>query len=397
MFTRRALAALAAQAGNPQVRDLIYGKGAPAQPAAPAAPGAAKAAAPAQAAGGFVPDWVVPGLRLTYYLMTGSVGGSLNGWEPNDEGEWENKQTKQRYSKEREGHSSHGLVQATVAGMDGQVVALAQPFYLFNGQDTTPILNASLDALVTPDTGGDFWMHPGKQALWRQQGQAHATTWRANNQAIPATAVVVLGAASKSLWVYEQQSGRLLYLSRLSRHAPEIRDRSAVLPDSVSHATFLRFVGVRQLNLPWLRSPLPAWSAGLNGLTYRGQFRLEFPGAVPGTGHGVTQTMRVSRRGRNWILFDSSSQEQIGVSLPSENKVVCGPGSLPPLIVAPEVLAQLRQGQTIDQDPHTRFAVRVAGADARGVMLQSDGPTQSIAFLYERTQGLLTRIVSHDQ
>jgi hypothetical protein len=400
MFTRRAFAALAAQAGNQQIRDLIYGGGTPAPPKAPAGqrPAAPKpAAAPAQAAGAFVPEWVVPGLRLTYYLMTGSLSGSLNGWDPNDEGDWENKVTKQKYSKEREGRSSHGLIQATVAGMDGQVVALGQPFFLFNGQDTTPILNSSLDDLYTTDTGGDFWMHPRKQALWRQQGQARAITWRANNQAIPATAVVIANATGKTFWAYDQQSGRLLYLSRLTRTAPAIRDPKATLPDSVSYATFLRFVGVRQLSLPWLRSPLPEWAARLNGLSYSGQMKLEFPGAVPGTGHGVTQTMRVVRRGRNWLLFQSSSQEQIGVSLPSENKVCCGPGSLPGVIISPEALAQLRPGQVLDQDPHTRFTVRVAGADPRGVMLQSEGPTQSYAFLYDRTQGLLMRSVSRDR
>jgi hypothetical protein len=36
--------------------------------------------------------------------------------------------------------------------------------------------------------------------------------------------VISQGDAGRTFWVYDQATGRLLYLSRISRHAPDIRD-----------------------------------------------------------------------------------------------------------------------------------------------------------------------------
>ena len=277
-----ALVTFCAYSQNPNLRDLVYGQGGPAPRVAPKAgvpqKGAPQAAQPRPAAGGgFVPAWVTPGARLTYEVMTGSLSVSLNGFDPDENGDWMNKETKQKLSKDRTGHSSHGLIQPTVVGMDGQVVALAQPFYLFDGQGQVPILNAALDSLVTADTGGDFWMHPNKQAILRQQGQARATQWRVGNQTVPATTLVIASATGKTFWAYDQQNGRLLYLSRLSREGPAFRDHSMRQPDSVSFSTFLRFVGARQMNLPWVQAPLPQWAQAMQMLSYRGQLTLQFP------------------------------------------------------------------------------------------------------------------------
>jgi hypothetical protein len=92
-----------------------------------------------------------------------------------------------------------------------------------------------MDALVTIDTGGDFWMSPQKQAAvlrehpWTgaaRPGQmmARTRTWQSGNQSWTATVVISQGDAGRTFWVYDQATGRLLYLSRISRHAPDIRD-----------------------------------------------------------------------------------------------------------------------------------------------------------------------------
>jgi hypothetical protein len=102
---------------------------APSPPAKPmlalVAPESAPAGRPT-AGNGLVPDWVRPGLRLTYDLLTGSIGGSVNGWVLDDDGRITDRNGN-RYSTELQGHSSHLLVEATAAGMDGQMVALRSP------------------------------------------------------------------------------------------------------------------------------------------------------------------------------------------------------------------------------------------------------------------------------
>lgn len=376
-----------------------------AQPATPARP--AQQFSPSTSASGdsLVPAWVRPGLRLTYYIMTGSLPGSVNGYVPDEEGNWVDGRGN-RYSNERKGHSSHGLVQATVAGMDNQTVALSEPFYLYNGQDTTPVLNTSLDMLVTADTGGDFWMHPRRQAQYRQQypwgrgtqpGQtlARSVQWTEAGQTFQATAIAIIGEASRTLYYYDQASGRLLYLSRLTRNAPDVRDPNQTMPDTVSYSTFLRFVGVRQLDLPWLDSPLPESVSRAQSFSYRGSFSLQGPGMTP-TPLQIAIDLQVAKRGANWQSLRGRSQTQGTVGVNEVNSVN-GPGNLPPLGIAPSVLASLQVGQEIDRDPHTGFVVRVSASDAQAVVLQAVGPRQTYTYVFDRQRGILVRRVSQER
>jgi hypothetical protein len=375
---------------------------------APAAGGEPAAPPPARPATGnpLVPDWVRPGLRLTYYLLTGSVSGSVSGYVLDEDGNITDRNGN-RYSTERQGHSSQGLVEATVAGMDAQTVAMAQPFYLLMPGETTPLLKSHMDMLVTADTGGDFWMHPQKQAMMLREhpwtgaarpGQmmARARTWRNGNQSWTATAIISMGDNGRTFWVYDQATGRLLYLSRISHHAPDIRDPGQTLPDSVSYATFLRFVDAQQLNLPWLNTPMPEWTRQLQALSYQGRMSVQFPGVAPGAGTMLSQQMEVAKRGSDWLLFQSRSQTQ-GLPATSGSNSVTGPGCLPPVIIPPAGLARLRPGEEIDRDPHTGITVRVAATDPQSVTLQADGPRQSFMFVYECAQGLMIHSLSRER
>jgi hypothetical protein len=359
-----------------------------------------------QAAAFPAPDIVKPGLRLTYYLMTGSVSGSVNGWILDEDGDWVDKRTGRRYATERKGQASHGLIQPTVVGGDGGYVALSQPFYLFNGEDTTPIYRISLDDLVTADSGGDLWMHPRRQGQmiqahpWGAQNapggiMARAVPWRDEaGRAYQATQVVVWGEASRMTSVFDQASGLLLYLSRLTREPPLLRDPQQTLPDSVSYATFLRFRSARQISTPWLGKPVPASLRTARVLSYQGSYTVQGQGIIP-TPLAVQARLQLNRRGGDWILLGGRTVMQ-GVGLPTDFKSLDGPGALTPLAIPPDVLAGLRPGQVIDRDPQTGFVLSVAGGEAAYVILRAAGPTQTISYAYERSRGLLARKIQQD-
>jgi hypothetical protein len=372
-----------------------------------AAGGGPRALPPSSQAAAFpAPDIIRPGLRLTYYLMTGSLSGSVNGWVLDEEGDWVDKRTGRRYATERKGNASHGLIQPTVVGGDGGWVALAQPFYLFNGEDTTPIYRISLDDLVTADAGGDLWMHPGKQDAMRRAHpwgaaagpggvMARALPWRDDaGRSYQATQIVVLGEASRMTSVFDQATGLLLYLSRLTREPPLIRDPQQTLPDSVSYATFLRFRGARQTATPWLGRPIPAGLRTARVLSYQGSYTLQGQGIIP-TPLAIQASLRPTRAGGDWMLLGGRTVMQ-GAGLPTDFKSLDGPGALTPLAIPPDVLAGLRAGQVLDRDPETGFVLGVAAGEAGFVILRSAGPTQTITYAYERSRGLLARKIQQD-
>jgi len=361
-------------------------------------------AALAGSAGLLAPDWVRPGACLTYDLLTGSVGGSLNGIELNENGDLYT--DGRRYVTERGGNSSHGLVQAIVAGVDGQSAALSQSFYLIAGMDTIPMLNSHQDAVVTLDTGGDFWMHPRKQeqtirehpwAGTQRPGSymARATAWQSGGQSWAATAIISLGDTGKTFWVYDRATGRLLYLSRVARVPPTYRDPSKPLRDAPSYATFLRYVGARQLNQPWLGMAMPEWARQLRGLSYRGQSGIEFPGAAP-SAQPLSQDLEVEQNGGSWMVLRSRGMAR-GQVMIAESKVVSGSGCLLPYLIPPAALAKLTAGQVIDRDAHTGYNVSVAAIDAQSVTLQLNNSRQVMQFVYSRSQGLLIRTLSRER
>jgi hypothetical protein len=358
-----------------------------------------------------LPDWVRPGLRLTYDLLTGGVNRSADQlrWDAETH-QWvqadinRGYDTSGNYNGE---YASHGLVQATVAGLDGQGVALSQPFYLLSPNQRMPVLmsGANIDMLVDTETGGDFWMHPRKQAQMLRQPPGgiivQSTTWRGNNQSWTATTILSQGASGKTFAAYDQASGKLLYLSRVTREPPgegRIRDpRSPTKGNPVSYATIIKYVDTRQMNIPWMNDPLPDWTQQVQVLSYQGRQQVQFPGAVDTRGQALSQSLQAQKRGRNWLLFQSNGQAQWQQSTGPGPKVVTGTGLLYPLIIPPAGLARLRPGQEIDRDALTGFSVHVAAADGQTVTLQVDGPDRSMMFVYERAQGVVIRSSSRER
>ena len=116
---------------------------------------------------------------------------------------------------------------------------------------------------------------------------------------------------------------------------------------------------------------------------------------APG-GQGFSQQREVAKRCADWLLFQTRAQTQ-GLPALSESEAATGPGCLSPLTISPAVLGRLRPGQEIDCDPHTGFDVRVAAADAQTVTLETDGPRQSLMFVFDRAQGVLIHTLSRER
>ena len=354
------------------------------------------------------PDSIKPGLRLTYYLMTGSLSGSVNGWVPDEEGEWVDRKATVT-AQERQGNGSHGLIQATVVGGDGGVVALAEPFYLFNGDDTTSLYNTSLDSLVTADTGGDLWMHPRQQAQILRAIPGAARTLPGRTWPGPSAGGTTPGTPTRPPdrrssakpagppSIFDQASGYLLYLSRLTSEPPDIRDRNQTL---------------RRLGLLRHLPPLPGRPAARHCPGWagpsptvcgrRGHWPIAVISSVQGQGivptplaiHG--QPPAPAKRRRLAAGFAAGPRPR-GSDRVTEFNSVDGPGSLAPLAIPPGVLAGLAVGQVIDRDPLTGFAVRASATQTPNMSPCSRMGPPIFTYVYERARGLLLRKITQDR
>ncbi len=356
------------------------------------------------------PHWIVPGLRLTYYMMTGNTPYGSHEYIPDNEGGWVDNHGN-RYRKEKlEGGGSHGILQCNVVGLDRQKAAVQMLFYLYDGMNTSePQQKIETGYLGQAGNGGDLWLHPeALQALLQKHGNqpppnyGQAGIWvsRIQKQIDQATYDSVLIAfmgqsGGRKTWVYDLASGVLLYSSEINP-APAQAVRGAQVHPGGSMAKFTIFKGSRTLPLPWAQQPAPAWLAQARTFRYSGSFQVNVPGS-PATPFPINATITVAERGADWLKFDVATGNQApGVSSEmtarvAGNNMLCGSW------IPPTAMGQLQVGQVLDTDRFTNVTVRVGAADAQHVTLVHNSPRQQIQYTYRRQDGLLVRTFFSDR
>lgn len=178
------------------------------------------------------PNWIVPGLRLTYYTISGFLPYGPHAYTPDPKGGWED-QHGNRYTQHKlEGTGSHGLLQFNVVAMDPQQVAVQTLFYLYEGMNTSePLQRLETGYVGQAGNGGDLWLHPeALKALLQkygnrpppgrgQSGMWVSATQRQIEQVTYDAVLIALVAesGSRKVWIYDLASGVLLYSSEIAK------------------------------------------------------------------------------------------------------------------------------------------------------------------------------------
>ncbi len=102
----------------------------------------------------------------------------------------------------------------------------------------------------------------------------------------------------------------------------------------------------RQMKLPWLDAPAPAWVKDLHSMEYEGSQTMYIQGGDP-ISVPFTSTLEVQERGDNWIRFAMTMSMQQGQ--PAKTSVNSGPGSVGCYWMHPDVLRRMKEG-LIDED-----------------------------------------------
>lgn len=356
------------------------------------------------------PDWIAPGLRLTYYTMSGSLPNGPHEYTLDPEGRWEDKHGNRYTRSDLHAGGSNGLFQFNVVGMDQQRVALQMLFYLYEGLSTAePSQRLETGYIASTSTGGDLWLHPealktlvqkyGNQPPPRagQQGMWVSSIRKTIDQATYNAALIALMAESGSrrVWIYDLASGILLYSSDISQIGAKVVQDARVSPGG-SMVKFTTFKGSRALPLPWSREPVPAWLGRASTFRYSGTFQVTVPGS-PGTPFPVNVGIQVTERGPDWLKFEASFNNQ-APGVESElttrvhgNNMLCGSW------IPPTALGLLQAGQVLDTDHFTHVTTQVGSANQQYVTLVANSPRQQIQYTYRRSDGLLVKTLLVDR
>ncbi len=208
-----------------------------------------------------------------------------------------------------------------------------------------------------------------------------------------ALTVQVRGAGGYTRHTYDLQTGICIAYSSATQGAnvsqidPSGRVSSGAGVTTLVHSHLLN---VRQLELPWAKSPLPRWLRSDLRLDYQGTYQSQIPGAtVPPL--GCQCELQVTQLGADFAALRLRSRLTDQPPLPGDNGItrVIGAAQIGSLFIAPQSLARLRAEQVIDEDPVTGVRTLFAGSRDGVGCIAEQGAFDRLEYYYDLRNGML--------
>jgi hypothetical protein len=361
------------------------------------------------------PDWVKPGLRLSYYSASATIPQSyVGGLVQDPDGKWVDPKTGKSYRMEGAASASgHGYSQLDVISLTDDAVVLDLRALGIEGVDG-PVRPISASGLTTlPGAAADWWVNPDvlNQTVDNLNGsgmRSVRTTYKAAGQDFDAVWVSTQTGNGSISYVIDLTGGMLLHNATCTSSGPTGTTNLNGVPTNVGGSTSLgqtTFVGMRQIHTPWERSPMPRSLNGVRQLVYDGQTRMTVEGVsadIP-----MRAIVEITGRGPDFIQFKKTVKTDTRGSIMQQpdavSSCVSGMHQLLPLCIPPQSLGQLRNGQVLDKDPVTKVNTFVSfiGQDTSGnnvVTLTefiADNATRT-DYVYEAASGILCAVQMTD-
>ncbi len=341
--------------------------------------------------------WLHEGLVLTYTWYAAVAPGNGSYYEEDDHGEMILHSTGQRYSRSMQtGTSGSGWTQITVASIEGDKVVLASSSYADAGSlgRNAPVpqgTSSTVAALMDP---GDYWMDPAKLATLHSAPVEHVlitpVEWKSGDNTVNAIRVQVLNGSSYSDHIYDTKSGICLHVASSSVGAPPKLVGPGDFGRGDTTITRNDFEGWRTIKVPWAGEPMPDWVTSIRALHYRGSMTSH--GSLPTIPNVLTFDMEPLAHGRNWAQFSATSTQRTQGAPdipPAHDNLAFGNNELGGLWAGPAALAQLRQGQVLDEDPVTKMRIVVSRVDDSTVVIAAANAAGEIDNQYDKRTGIL--------
>ncbi len=353
------------------------------------------------------PDWVTPGMRLTWYGAAASVAQSYYTYVEDENGGWEDPVTGKRYRRTDESGeemptaAGEAYTETDVIAIEGTDVVLVNTMY-------------SIDLLarrfvLTPLGGGrspgalvdGAWVNPQLLQQVLATGYEGYQILRGDyvlgDTTYAAISFVSTAPGSYQASTFDTVSGALLRTNTSTEGAGSPVHGPLDDPQGNVQLSNTRLVGVRQRSLPGSTAPVPWWVAPGGRLVYSGSYTATNP-LDPSSGPWVfpmEATVTFDEVGSTWATVTSTTVTDLdGSPQTSEGRTATGPTGL--YWYDPSSLGAMAPGDVLDEDPITgaRTTVETAGAGPDGsavtIVTVSDGVT--IRTAYDVATGVLVSL-----
>lgn len=318
---------------------------------------------PVDAAGLGPPNWVQPGMRLTYYGAAASIAQSYYTYVEDPAGDWTDPKTGKTYRRSDQGPdggdmptaAGEAYTQTDILAIEGNDVILSNTMHsldLLARQFTLNPLGGSRVPGVAVDGA---WVNPdllrqlvttgyGDMLILRGPYVLNGTTF---------DAVSFVGSSpSYQSSTYDIETGVLLSTNANTKGAGSAVHGPLDDPQGNTQLSLTRFVGARQLSVPGIGAPIPDWVATTPGLAYSGNVTIVNPLDPESNAWTYPTELAITftDRGQTWATLSSHMVTNIGgMSQPTDGLGATGSTGL--YWYDPATLATLQVGQLLDEDP----------------------------------------------
>lgn len=370
------------------------------RPANPQIPAPANQLQPA----GEFPAWMKPGARVSWYVGSASIPGMSQTAVQDDNGNWIDPQTGQRYANaDNPSSAGAGILQADILEASREFVAATVRNWLM--VDVNGALSAG------PITGwvgdgkalGEYWIHPAQLAAMPEQNQGGLLVRRRdyplNGRNYNAVVVQNSAGGGFSRYTYDLETGLLLVASGRTVGAAQqqIQPNGNVFTGAgVTTITSTVLQDVRQLQLPFTDDAAPRFVQKGWQAQYRGGQRTSIQGVeenlVPTFSLSIDLT--VERMGSRAAAVKYNTSLQLLNNPPQQSQIVrcTGAATIGGMWLNPASLQRLQPNAVIDEDRITKVRTVFQGVQNNVATILEQGPRDATAYYYDMQSGLLVGV-----
>ncbi len=299
------------------------------------------------------PAWLKEGVRATYFIASGIIGGEAAG-------------------------AGQGYSQYDVVAADKTNVALVHSSF-FEGYDGVlgaPMTNAAINA---PGIG-DFWINPAVLADADRLASDNFVVEQSTGQDAQGTQYQVVrfqyhDRQTLRTSEFDVETGLLILFSQTVLNRDDTRSEAQI-----------RLVSVRQLKLPWKGKTPPTWVKKGLTLPYAGTDTNYLGGTEP-LQMPVTFSISVQQANKRFASLTMNSETN-GMAQ-NEQAYVAGVAQWDGFWLPKEALKSKGRSGRIDQDPITGVEVSWQRDGSGNMIINEVGPSWKAAYVYDGKDGVL--------